>query len=579
MNFELVSGRYKSFEAPFEWKDIPRFVMLTGPNGAGKTQLLEMLHRAATNPKAMQPATANISGEEIGRQEVLFLPEGWSFSNPNPVNQGTVSKAVDQLVQQLKRNTGNPQLNYLRRQLTADAGKPAKQLSKEEILERLPIDALLSRQINPAVLPAELAQIFHRYHLRRASLILRDRNIADQEVEQQLGRAPWDVVNELLGATGLKHRIAPPADDALDASYELKMIGPAGNPVAVEDLSSGEKTLLGLALMLYNSRENGIIPKLVLLDEPDAHLHPAMIRGFFQAIRTVLVREFSCRIIATTHRPDTIVLTPEDKLYEVYPQGKRVRAVTKKSDAIARLSANFIAVLPNTRCVLVEDEDDAEFFNTVLSILIADYEADFRPMPVFQPASTGKGKQKIPGGKTVVRTWVKRLGSSGLAPLVHGIIDRDASNPGGPNIHVLKRYSIESYLCDPIVVFASLTDAGAAPTIPELAFSPGDEWKIRELEPAMLQRIADVILQPIKERLTKPARGKTRVSYLTGQTLKVPKWLVKTRGHDLAYAFYEEYGDSASQRLLMHAFTRLRLIPVELRELFNAIRTQGSTHV
>jgi hypothetical protein len=402
---------------------------------------------------------------------------------------------------------------------------------------------------------------------------LRNRNITDEEIEEQLGLAPWIAVNHVLTLANFPYRVTAPEEFYVNMRYELMLEDAQEVRVKPSGLSSGERTILGMALLLYNKEERNIHPKLFLLDEPDAYLHPAMVQEFYRVMQEGFVGELGCRVITTTHRPDTITLVPEGSLFELSVQnGKRVLSAKSRTAAIASISANLIAVLPNTRCVLVEDQNDAEFYQTALSILISEYHQEYQPAPVFHPASTNKTS----GGKTVVESWVTRLSNSGLQPLVQGLIDGDAGNAPSSGIHVLSRYSIENFLLDPIVVFASLLDnfPQDAAQISGTTLGAGDEWKLRQESSEALQSIADKILAPVETILPNPGTARIPVQFMSSQTLQYPEWLLHSRGHDLQGKFNEAYGasrDICSKRSLKHAFERLRMVPLELHDIFTSI--------
>ena len=101
-----------------------------------------------------------------------------------------------------------------------------------------------------------------------------------------------------------------------------------------------------------------------------------------------------------------------DEIFEVFPDGERIRPCTSRADVISRLSANLLAVLPNTRCVLVEDEDDAAFYRVATAIIAQSGSISLQPLPIFQPACAGSGRTKESGGKTVVANWVEKLNAN-----------------------------------------------------------------------------------------------------------------------------------------------------------------------
>ena len=61
--------------------------------------------------------------------------------------------------------------------------------------------------------------------------------------------------------------------------------------VPFEGLSSGEKVILSTVIWNYAAQQGARHPKLLLLDEPDAHLHPSLVRRFLTMIQEVFIRQ------------------------------------------------------------------------------------------------------------------------------------------------------------------------------------------------------------------------------------------------------------------------------------------------
>ncbi len=548
--------------------------ILTGLNGSGKSQLLQIIALAVQSPNVeINGAKVRIEQASIQPNEMIFRPSNWSFEQPSSVNQSNVSSILDGLTENISRNVNNPQLQFVYSRLQEETDELPQNLSREEILKLLPQEAILSRNIDPGGLLNELSILFFRYRLRYASMVLQNREASDREIYSQLGRPPWETVNDIFDRVGLGYQVSTPADLSMDSSFHLMVVSNTGDQIDFSSLSSGEMTLLALVLLLYNSREQQVVPKLMLLDEPDAFLHTSKIKSFYDVIRSVFVRDFDCRVITTTHRPDTIAFAHENELFEVLPDGDRIRAVIDRTEIVSRISANLLAVLPNTRCVLVEDERDAEFYKLIGSTLSSEYGIQYKPIPIFQPVSVGKGKEKISGGKTQVYNWVKKLTESGISHLVHGLIDRDQGNEQTEFVHVLNRNSVENYIFDPINIFMTAIEEGVAK--PEIAglIQRGDEIVLRNMSGDDLQIICDKTLAPLQERLKEPDETPVDVTFMSGQQVSYPRWVMDINGHELERLVMQVYKSDCSTKNIFRSIERLRMIPVDLHELFLAITT------
>lgn len=113
-----------------------------------------------------------------------------------------------------------------------------------------------------------------------------------------------------------------------------------------ERLSSGEKTLIALALLIYKSKKKRIIPRVLLLDEIDSSLHPSMIKRLLGVIQEIFINEQKIKVILATHSPTTVALSPEESIFIVNKEGLEKISKVNKSEAIQLLSEGF-ATLSN----------------------------------------------------------------------------------------------------------------------------------------------------------------------------------------------------------------------------------------
>ena len=126
------------------------------------------------------------------------------------------------------------------------------------------------------------------YRLRTVELL--ERRTPETEIEKTLGPAPWDVLNEAFQAAEFAYRVVSPLGTKLLDPYELLFEDAfSRRRIKPSDLSSGEKTLLGLVVWLYNSQHHGRFPAPILARRVDAHLHPSMTRHLLNVIKDVFV--------------------------------------------------------------------------------------------------------------------------------------------------------------------------------------------------------------------------------------------------------------------------------------------------
>lgn len=109
-------------------------------------------------------------------------------------------------------------------------------------------------------------------------------------------------------------------------------------------LSSGEKILMALCLLSFNQYLGRRRPKLLLLDEPDAVLHPSMAAALITTLKSLLLPH-GTKVLMTSHSPMTVATLDEADIFRVLRTGGRVRiSPTTKSEAIHELSEGLATV-------------------------------------------------------------------------------------------------------------------------------------------------------------------------------------------------------------------------------------------
>lgn len=118
-----------------------------------------------------------------------------------------------------------------------------------------------------------------------------------------------------------------------------------------EELSSGEKTLIALTLLIYKSRKNKILPRVLLLDEIDASLHPSMIKRLLNTLIEIFIKKHKMKIIMATHSPTTIAFSEEDSIF-IINKGNVLQKIEKQSKQKA------LEILTEGFATLNEEESD-----------------------------------------------------------------------------------------------------------------------------------------------------------------------------------------------------------------------------
>ena len=174
----------------------------------------------------------------------------------------------------------------------------------------------------------------------------------EEEFRKINGIPPWELLNQVLNEyscngysipvekipypiTGQSFEDFQPAISLVNQSTK--------QDIGVEDLSSGEKTLLALALMIYKQKKGETFSEVLLLDEIDGNLHPSMIQQLLNVLENIFVKKYGMKVILVTHSPTTIALAPDYSVFAMYREIDNNERLQKqnRSDALKILTEGY----------------------------------------------------------------------------------------------------------------------------------------------------------------------------------------------------------------------------------------------
>jgi ABC-type branched-subunit amino acid transport system ATPase component len=387
-------------------------------------------------------------------------------------------------------------------------------------------------------------QIFTAYRTLIRDNIIRSKSnpekyLTDEKFIDLHGISPWEFVNQILSISNLDFRIDnPPLDEDWPYEPKLKKIS-KDIEMRFSDLSSGEKVLMSFALCLYNTKDNRqskTFPKLLLLDEVDAPLHPSMTKSLINTIQKVLVEGQRIAVILTTHSPSTVALAPEDSLYQMDPTGPRVKKISK-SKALSLLTSGVPTLsvdYSGQRQVFVESKTDAKLLDLIFQRCKEQLNSERSLTFIAVGKEKADGKEQNAGCDQVKRI-VKALHAGGNRSVL-GLIDWDGKNEAIENIYVLckdVRYSIESVLLDPvfIAVLLAKTDLNYAHSIGLLQGSES-YFDLRSWRTERWQAAIDLVQNSILEAHASNDSS-LEIEYSSDLKLKVKCLYLNMNGHNL----------------------------------------------
>jgi predicted ATPase len=403
------------------------------------------------------------------------------------------------------------------------------------------------------LIESKVEDIFYNYLRRRSAndynyykkLNHSEQNSAVSLQEFEKGNPnPILQINSLLKSAGLPYYFrnisVKEFNPETAVNFDFKKLGVEQN-VLFNDLSSGEKIVIGLIIRLFTSNyyQNELkFPDLIVLDEPDAHLHPEMSKILLEVLNESFVKKIGIRTIITTHSPTTVALAPEESIFQLHNLPKTTLKKIGKDEALRTLTAglpNLSINYQNHRQVFVESPTDLLYYQTLFNKFNGDKGAVFQLYFI----SNGYGK----GDCDQVRKIVKDLRDSGNSTS-YGIIDWDKKNVDSNTIFVHghnKRYSIENYLFDPIFLSILLLEQRYGDLKKAIDYNE-TENQYDIIKCAKAQKCIDYLVSVIEPRNKHLAIDKRPVPHTYGEfTYHIPAWFTSLKGHDLRTQFIDAF--------------------------------------
>ena len=374
------------------------------------------------------------------------------------------------------------------------------------------------------------------------------RYLNEDEFNVRYGQPPWEFVNRILETCNLDFRVDfPPMHET--ASYEPKLTKISADvEMQFQDLSSGEKVLMSFALCLYNaeeSRQEKVFPKLLLLDEVDAPLHPSMAQSLLDTIQTVLVEEKNVSVIITTHSPSTVALAPADSLFEMNPVGPSIRKIDQSS-AISLLTSGVPTLsisFDGRRQVFVESKVDARIYDKLYQAYKSEIRSERSLVFLEVGNTTSSGGEQNSGCDQVTRL-VDSLVAGGNSSVL-GLVDWDNKRSSNGRLQVLSpgiRDGLESLLFDPVLLILLVVRENRQFCVSKNIISDSDSYASIALWGDERWQTAVNTIQCLIEPEYSHTDNDITVNYLSGLKLQLSKKYLHMDDHQLETRIEEVFG-------------------------------------
>ncbi len=258
-------------------------------------------------------------------------------------------------------------------------------------------------------------------------------------------------VKDVFGYVLLEPQYKELTDAFIKVEYRHRASGGAKFDIA--SAGSGFHQVLMLLSFFY-ARPASVL----LLDEPDAHLHVILQRQVYDRLRSV-ARMRQCQLLVSTHSEVILEDTGPEQILSFYGAPHRLQVETQRDqvrEALKRLSSlDILSAESGQNILYVEGESDFKILAELARILHHPMKAFF-DTPFFWPIH----------GRDAREARAHFFGLKAIRPNVCGVLLLDGDNRSLPDHEIMaddltvlrwRRYEIENYLLHPDVLLRFVT--------------------------------------------------------------------------------------------------------------------------
>lgn len=351
-------GNFKAIEkAEVPLGDV---TILVGPNGSGKSSVLQAIHWAARAASYIPPKSGK---EMMSFDRIDYIPSSEPLrsayraelrpggaSKPTSVvfnhhaSQGEEKASVE--VKIFAARNGGGITAHIEGEMqsvpTSSVRSSSRPTSPAWPDSRKRETLLAQPQLRRQAASGDAGGVLRNILLNLASR--RPDDTADDEGAQRLKK-----LNELISSVHPDVSIIIKFDEREDYTISATYTDPniPGRPRSLETLATGVLQVVQIFAYLVLFR-----PRILLIDEPDAHLHPDKQERLIEALESA-ASEFNTQVVLTTHSPHIVRAATSTSTLVWMSQGS---VKTDDTDAIRRLLG--WGGLDKSAMFFVEDEDD-----------------------------------------------------------------------------------------------------------------------------------------------------------------------------------------------------------------------------
>lgn len=346
----------------------------------------------------------------------------------------------------LQQSFGQPHLKLIDCTKTLEGKELSKILESNPHLIQGFVGVLLYEEyktvfgVNKAILTGRHSEV-----LRNALLYFNEGNKEKSKTLSSLIKKYFDVDLQQVVIDQFNQEYVPAEYDTGTVKLDIGLAG------------SGFLQILQMLTFIFATKA-----KIVLLDEPDAHLHPSLQRVLMNLLADLSKTE-NIQFIIATHSKEIIAQSDPTKIFQISNENNEAKRLTSFPEMVEVLNdlgsvdnIDLAILMKTKRCLFVEGNDDVKFLTNF---------ADKLQSKIFQGQhqvvcipTHGSDNESYIHDLTVFKKFIAEDIKG------YSILDRDFKNPelvskieedsihNGLKTHIWQRHEIENYFLVPSLI-------------------------------------------------------------------------------------------------------------------------------
>lgn len=323
----------------------------------------------ALNIPSLKHLWTNLKPHRIDEPDgyTLWIRVDWEYDNQEKHLSIALSLANDRIFIKVKstnitENERAPNITYI----PPFAGIRIKEQKSSPAQQR----RLIGQGLPGATIRSILLNIYEKNQEERSKLKGAKRKISSTQLQQLRNTDPWELLSAIIKEVFKTEITISPYNDAYHTYIRLTThkgeTNDKGKFVRYPNYSPRDLTAEGSGFLQWLSVFTfALSPNtdMVLLDEPDAHLHPTLQHEIIKQLEKISYSTGK-QILFSTHSPELIKAHPAERILSIsHNSTKYLQDDQGKISSLSGIGSNYYPLLDNTKKIkkilFVENQSDA----------------------------------------------------------------------------------------------------------------------------------------------------------------------------------------------------------------------------